>query len=84
MIYATPAGVAMFVMCLGCRFRAGLVTAGCILRTDDTECLSLDFKERASAGFTGLFEHFTPFEEVFSHYFVFFAHWHTDHRRLDI
>ena len=73
MVLATATGVTVFVMC------RGDCTRGCCgppLLTDDTEFLSLDFKKRTSAGFAGLFEHFTPFEEVFSHYFIFFAHCH--------
>ena len=75
MDFSTAAGMAVFVICRNCWFSCRC--SSCILRTDDTECLALDFKERAPAGFAGLFEHFTPFEEVFSHYFIFFAHWHT-------
>jgi len=78
MVFAAGAGVAMFVMGRGNRdslFRARGRSSR-LFRTDDTEGLSLDFEERASACFTGLFEHFTPFEEVFSHYFIIFAHWH--------
>jgi len=82
MIHATgTTGVVIVIMGVGrfsrlrsrgflgrCRFLRGLV-----LSAHYTERLALDFKERAAAGRAALFEHFTPFEEVFSHDFVFFS-----------
>jgi len=75
MDFTTAAGMAVFVICRTCWFSCR--RSRCILRTDNTERFSLDFKERASAGFAGLFEHFTPFEEIISHNFIFFAHRHS-------
>jgi len=68
-ILATGAGFAMVVvMDVGrsCGLHSSMGSrrgrlCGRILGTDHAEGLALDFKERAAAGFTGLFKHFSPF-----------------------
>jgi hypothetical protein len=79
-ILATGALAMVVVMGVGCPrglrdsmgSRCG-VLRGPVLGTDHAEGLALDFKERTSAGFAGLFKHFASLEEVLCHNFIFFS-----------
>ena len=83
MVHTAGTGLAVFmVMGMSGRLRSsgmgrrGGMCCGSVLGTDNAERLALDFKERAAAGLTGLFEHFPPFQEVLCHNFIFFSRSH--------